>query len=54
MNMLESLGYKRIEKSALSWWASKSQEEKITLETYGAILAPAAGFLLGMLIVLAV
>lgn len=51
MSLLESIGYKNIERNAYSWWESKSKDEKLELETYGAILAPAIGTLIGTLLV---
>jgi hypothetical protein len=54
MNLLELTEYKSIERSVLSWWESKSKDEKLKLETYGAIILPTIGSLLGSLLVLIV
>ncbi len=51
MNLLETIGYKSIERRAFSWWESKSKDEKLELETHAAIIAPAMGTLLGTLLV---
>ncbi|NMP30043.1 hypothetical protein HII17_00590 [Thalassotalea sp. M1531] len=51
MNLLESIGYKSIERSALSWWVAKSTKENLAIELHCAIAGPAIGSAIGTAIV---
>ena len=51
MNQSISLSMESIQSKASAWWASKTPEQQLELETHLAIAAPKIGTILGMLLV---
>ena len=51
MNLKESIGYKTTQRRVATWWASKSKDEQIEIETHCAIAARALGSTLGAFLV---